>query len=269
MIRSKIRSVIVIVIGLACIFLAGNSIADDSETYLIRYGVFLPAINTSAGVDSKSLGEGDDVDLEDDLGLKKDLNINRFELFYRFFDRHRIQVAQYDFTRNASRTIDRQLQVGDEIFAVNTTVKTRLDTSLTEIGYMYSFLKDQESEASVTIGIHHLDSEFTVSTPAGGGRSVSPDFTAPLPLFGVEYNRTFGKKFTAYASAQYFAIEFEGISGSLKDYRIAGEYYFTRRFGIGGGYHLFDMDLGLNESSYDGSLQWQYDGFQLYGVFRY
>ena len=269
MIRNKIRTVAEIWVALACCCFVSPSVAKDSESYLVRYGVFLPAIDTSVRVDSKSLGKGDKVDLEDDLGLKKDQSMNRFELFYRPFERHRIQVARYDFSRNASRIIDKSFQIGDEVFAINTTVTTRLDTSLTELGYMYSFMKDQQAEASVTIGIHYLDSSFRASSSAGGGISVSPGFGAPLPLIGVEYRRSFGKKITAYASAQFFTLNYEGLSGSLKDYRLAGEYFFTRKFGIGAGYHLFDMDLGLNEPSYDGKFQWQYEGFQLYGVFRY
>lgn len=255
--------------ALMCCFLVSPSVAEDSESYLVRYGIFLPAVDTSVRVDSQSQGTGSDIGLENDLGLEKELNMNRFELFYRFFERHRIQVAQYEFSRTAIRTIDRQFQVGDEIFAINTAVTTRLDTTLTELGYMYSIFKDHQAEASVTLGIHYLDTTFSVSSPAGGGISVSPDFVAPLPLVGVEYRRSFGQKVTTYASAQYFALEYEGISGSLKDYRLAGEYFFTRRFGVGAGYHLFDLDIGLNESSFDGKLQWQYEGFQLYGVFRY
>ena len=256
-------------VALACCCLVSPSFAEDSESYLVRYGVFLPAIDTSVRVDSQNLGRGDNVDLENDLGLKKHLDMSRFELFYRFFERHRIQVAQYDFSRNTSRMIDEELQIGDENFSINTTVTSRLDTTLTELGYMYSFFKDQQAEASVMMGIHYMDTDLRVSSPAGGGISVSPDFGAPLPLIGVEYHRSFGNNFTAYASAQYFGIEYEGLSGSLKDYRLAGEYYFTRRFGVGAGYHFFDMDLGLDESSYDGKFQWKYEGYQLYGVFRY
>ena len=268
-VSNKKRVTAYIGIALACCCFVSPTVAEDSESFLVRYGVFLPAIDTSVRVDSQSLGPGNNVDLEDDLGLKKDLNMNRFELFYRFFERHRIQVARYDFSRNASRTIDQSLQIGDQVFNINTTVTSRLDTSLTELGYMYSFLKDHQAEASVTIGIHYMDSNFSASSPAGGGISVSPGFDAPLPLIGVEYKRSFGKKITAYASAQFFAIDYEGLSGSLKDYRLAGEYFFTRRFGIGAGYHLFDMDLGLDETSYDGKFQWQYEGLQVYGVFRF
>ena len=63
MIHNKIRTVAEIWIALACCCFVSPSVAKDSESYLVRYGVFLPAIDTSVRVDSKSLGKGDKVDL--------------------------------------------------------------------------------------------------------------------------------------------------------------------------------------------------------------
>ncbi len=52
--------------------LAEEWIKPGEERFFLSGGVFLPSFDTNLSVDNNTLGAGLNVDLEDDLGLKKD-----------------------------------------------------------------------------------------------------------------------------------------------------------------------------------------------------
>ena len=68
---------------------ADEWIKQGDEWLTISAGAFLAKIDSTARVDSASLGIGTDVDLEDDLDLNEDETTFYGNATWRFFENHR------------------------------------------------------------------------------------------------------------------------------------------------------------------------------------
>ena len=63
---------------------------------------------------------------------------------------------------------------------------------------------------------------------------------------------------------QVFSLSFDEYDGRLTDYRLAALWQPLKWLGVGLGYNLFKVDLDVAKDSFNGSLEWQYDGPQLF-----
>ena len=97
--------------------------AADSNTdrFSFSIGAFITDRDTDARLDSQTLGQGTDIDFEDDLDLDSSGTVFRLDAFYRFNRRHRIDFAIFDLSRDSSATINESIQFGDDVFNINTT----------------------------------------------------------------------------------------------------------------------------------------------------
>ena len=122
----------------------------------ISLGSFLPRMSTEVSLDpaNPALPGGDLIDVEDDLGLDKDLALARLDGYYRLGRKHRLQFGYFTFKRDAGATIDRDLTYGDYTFQLNALVESDIENSITVLGYMYSLHQTDQLEVSGTFGIH-------------------------------------------------------------------------------------------------------------------
>jgi hypothetical protein len=66
------------------------------------------------------------------------------------------------------------------------------------------------------------------------------------------------------ASAQLFSLSIDEYDGRLQDYRIGLIWQPNKWAGVGLGYNRFDIDVDVDTSDFKGSLDWQYDGPQIF-----
>jgi hypothetical protein len=246
-----------------------NEIKTFEETKAkISLGYFLPRINTEFRLDpaNPALPPGDLIDLEDELGLDRDLSIARLDGYYRLGRKHRIQFGYFTFERDALRVIDRPINIGDYTFILNGQVSSNVKNTITEIGYMYSLRQTDRFEVSGTFGIHWLDmqSQFIGETAIGVFETSTASAEGPLPLFGVDVDYAISPRWILSFRGMFFSLKIDTYDGNLTDLRGTLEYYFMNNVGLGFGVNRFDMDLTYSDSGSAGDLSWGYDGMQLY-----
>ena len=244
---------------------AGMKYAD--ETLVAQLGFFRPAIETSIRADSKTLGKGDVVDFEDDLGYKKYQDAYRLDGYWRFAPRHRLQFGHFDYDRDAIADIDREIQYGDTIFPVNTTLRSTNSISVTEIGYMYSILQNDNYELSAIGGIHWLTLDSQIKNTSGT-LSQKANTEGPLPLFGLDFQYKVTPEINFNLRGQYFSVDIGDLDGSFTNIRTSFEYYFKENAGVGIGYNNFNLNVGVDGSELLGDLEWTYQGFQVFVTMR-
>lgn len=257
---------------------AEGVVRPGQEKWTFMLGAFLPAFETKMQVDNDQLGTGDNVDLENDLGVDQDESGGWFGVEWRFAPRHRLGFTYSRFTLDGQRTAARDLQIGDEIFPAGATVSSRLRLEIIPITYSYSFLKSERHELAVTAGLHWSRLEFSVQGSASLGaqdisRDTASDADVPLPLFGLRYDHHFSDRWSAGVSAAVFALEFGedtwSFEGSLWSVRLHAEYRFARNFGIGVALDGFDIDVDLGTNSWNGGFDYGYWGPQIYLTARF
>ena len=104
------------------------------DTWKFNLGGFFPAIDTGLQVNGVDIG--DDIDIEDTLGFSDDDTIWRLDGYWRFFKKHRLSFGYHQFNREASATLDEQLEIGDEIFDVGASVSSELNMGFYPIDYI-------------------------------------------------------------------------------------------------------------------------------------
>lgn len=119
----------------------------------LSVGAYLVTFGSDLRVDSNDLGIGTDLNLEDELDLEDELVAFRVDGYSRFFNRHRLQLGYYDLSRDGERTLDQQIEFGDEVFDVGVTVESDFDFRVAKLGYVYSILQNDQWDAGLSLGI--------------------------------------------------------------------------------------------------------------------
>lgn len=243
---------------------ASVSLAADpgSERGGISLGAFITDRNTEARLDSETLGMGTVIDVEDDLGLDSSDTVARLDAYYRFNPRHRIDFSIFDLSRDATATIDRSIQFGDEIFDINSTVSSEYDLTIYKIAYTYSFLQRDNGYLGVAGGLYVLSNDISL-TDANTGQFESDGLTAPLPVIGLRGDYRLTPRLMLRSSAELFAIEYDNVDGRLFDFYIGLDYHFHDNFAVGLGYNNVSLDVDADGSEFNGALDWLYDGVLL------
>ena len=239
-----------------------------SERFVISLGAFITDRDTSTRVDSNTLGRGTTVVLEDDLGLDSSQTVFRLDGHVRTAERHRINFSVFDLSRDSTRTIDQDIQFGDEVFSVNTSIDSNFDLDIYKIAYTYSVWRTEHGFLGVDAGIHVADLVETLSAPSAGQFQLKA-LTAPLPVIGIRGEYYFTPKLRLAGAAEYFALEYNDIKGRLADIYLGMDYKVMDKLGLGIAYNYVTVDIDAAKSELSGGLDWQYDGFLLYFRFAF
>jgi hypothetical protein len=254
-----------------------DSLAPGDERFKFVAGWFLPAFGTDVRFDGEA-SQGDDVNLDDDLGLDRDQSGALLGFEWRIADRHRLGANWSSFSQNGTRVFEEELTIGDETFPVDAVVRTDWSLDLIPITYSYSFIKNEKNEFAGTFGIHldrvslRVRAETSVS---GDVLDLQSDHSAdlPLPLLGLRYDHHFSDTWSAGIGASYFSIEFGestlDAEGSLYSVRGYAEYRFRGRYGAGIAIDAFKLDLEASKNNFSGGYEYDYWGPQIYLIARF
>jgi hypothetical protein len=255
--------------------MAASAADDDSifdERFAIMLGTYYLSSDTRLRVDSPNTSNpGTEFNAEDDFNFD-DETVFRLEGLWRFADRHKLRLMYFESSRSETRSRGRELRFGEVVFPVNLEVTAEFDFRIIELAYEYSFLRRENIELGGSIGIHNVTFEMglsgTLTAPVGSGSgsvSEKADTEAPLPVLGLRGTYRLGdSNFYLNAHAQYFQLEYGNIEGKLLDVQAGVLWQFSRHVGVGVSYNLFDTSVDLEEPRLRGSLDWQYDGGQLF-----
>jgi hypothetical protein len=263
--------------GIAATPARAESLKPGDERFKLVAGWFLPAFNTDVRIDDSG-DPGDEVDLDDDLGVNRDQSGVLLGFEWRIAERHRLGATYSTFSQNATKVIDRQITIGDEVYPVSATVRTSWSLDMIPITYSYSFLKSDSNELSGTFGIH-WDS---ISLGLKGSTSLSSDdlnanvssgADLPLPLIGLRYDHNFSNNWSAGLAGSFFTIEFGeselDARGSLYNFRAYTEYRFSGRYGAGLAIDAFKLNIKADKPNLTGEYKYEYWGPQIYLTARF
>lgn len=243
------------------------------DKWKFELGGFFPSIDTELQINGLSVG--DDFDLENELGFSNDEAIWRLDGYWRFFKRHRLSFGFYQLDRDGSKTLDEEIEIGDEIFPVGAQVSSVLNLGFYSFDYMYSYFQGEQWELSAGLGAYWVDFEISVAGKLAIGDEEfeeffeSTDFNGPLPYLKLAFEYYITPKWLAVVQGGFFALEVSDIDGSLLNLGAKLEYQFTKTFGLGLGYDSFRIDVTADDGELRSDIVYKYQGIQAYGVLRF
>jgi hypothetical protein len=256
--------------------------ADENESefgpwkkFSISFGGFIAEMDTEVRFDSKTLGLGTVLDVEEIFDLDEDVRVLRSDGHYRFSDngRHRVDFTFYDLSRDATRTLDRDITIGDQTFNIGDTVDTKFGLEFFKAAYAYSFLMNDALDISASAGLFMINLEFEVETIATGIEEVE-ELLVPLPVIGLRANFALTPKLILKESLDLFYLKYESFKGHLLDLNLALEYRIWKHVGLGLGYEATRIEISAGNDDdepldLEGKLDFRYNGVLFYAVYYF
>lgn len=258
--------------------MAGDWIKPGEEIFRIDAGAFLASFDTTLQVDSKILGEGTDINLEDDLDYDDSTVTYLFGGYWRFAKRHRLYASYFVFDRDSSAELNKNLEIDGEVFPVGAGVASEFNLKIIPIAYGYSFINNEKHELTGIIGLHWYKADFSISGYAYAGAppanaAASADVNVPLPVLGFSYEYRFTERWTAGALAQAFYLEASSssldFSGYLLNMGVKTEYWLFNNIGVGAAVNYFNLNVDVEDDNWRGELDYKYFGPQIYVSVRF
>jgi len=237
--------------------------AQDDEKFSVSLGVFITDRNSDTTIGVSGDPTGTPVDLETDLGLDKSDTVFRLDGYYRFNDKHRIDISAFDLSRTSTKTIEKDIDWNGTIYPIDTTVNGDFDLNIYKVAYTWAFMRRDKGYLGLTGGLYVADIGTRLSADGienrdGGG------ITAPLPVVGLRGEYRFSEKWTLRASGEFFALEYDAFDGSLIDLYAGIDYQMFEHVAFGLGINSVRIDVGVDDADLTGNLDWRYDGGLLF-----
>ena len=257
-----------LVIGLPAVPSLADDSDDDFDHFSISLGVFLTDRESKSRLNG-SLGDlGTIIDLESDLGLDRSDTVFRLDGYWRFNERHRIDLSVFDLSRQKTRVIDEEIEWGDTVYPINARIKSEFDVVIYKLAYTWSFLRREKGYLGLTGGLY-IASFGTSLREANLGGVESDTVTAPLPVIGLRGEYEISDRWTFRASGELFALEYEEYDGSLVDLYAGVDYQMWKHASIGLGINSVVLDVGITRERFTGNFDWRYDGGLLFVKFDF
>jgi len=240
---------------------AGNPLNDKFNFSL---GGFLLETDTTIRVDGEA--RGSEIDAGRDLGLQ-DADRFRFDGYWRMTPRQKLRLMYFDTRADGTRTIDEEIDFGDEVYPVDAEVTGKIKTTVLSLAYEFDFWQRENWELGGTFGIHNLKFQTRLSGEVNGQTAAiesSAEANGPLPVLGLHGIYRFNDKFYLDYGVQFFKISFDVYDGSVTDANLSGVWQFSEHWGVGAGWNQFRTKLEVDGDRFDGELQWEYGGARIF-----
>jgi hypothetical protein len=241
-----------------------------NDSFYVSFGTYVINQDTTMRIDGTTGQTGTPIDWDRTFA---DGTLTRFRVDgqWRFAERHKLRALWFDSSRSGSRTIDEEIDWGDETFPVNAKLKGDISYDIYELAYEYAFFRRDTYELSASIGAYYAQFEAKLAatiTNSGGTtqRNAKGDASAdlPLPVLGLRGQWVFPYDLSVDVSGQWFSLSVDQYSGNLQDYRATVTWQPKKWLGIGVGYDWFQAHGDVDESNFDGKLDWTFQGPMLY-----
>jgi len=236
--------------------------------FALRFGTYMPSLNTKLRLDSEILGRGTEIDFEDVLQLDRSPLILRGDAEVPIASWLGLDLGFYVINRKNTRVIDRDIQFGDTIFNLNQTVNTKFNTTYLRTNFKFYIIRKPRLDFGLWAGANVAFLNFSLDAQELGETfSEGRDVWAPIPAIGIHASYTLFRNFYVFGKVGYF---YYGISDNLKfnnwslDFSIY--YYFYKFLGIGATDEYNRTELKGELSDLSGEIFNRLGGFQFYLV---
>jgi len=251
-----------------------DSLNFGHEIFSFSGGMFLTTLNSNISVGNSQLGLGININVEDALGLNTQMFVVRGKADYIFGKRmHSMTgISAFNFYRRASKVLETQIEIGDHIFPIGTSVSSNFNTTVIKGNYDYLFFSDERVRLGASVGLYIMSTRFEIS--ALNSFAEAGNLVAPLPVIGTKSTFWITPKWIINQSIDVMYLKVSNYKGNIIDVNISVEYLPFKNFGVGLGYNAFKFNLEAREESkiageFIGTLELAHSGLFLYGKFYF
>jgi len=249
-----------------------------NDRFVIAVGGFV----VTSKIDGSLLGSANTndqkINFDKQFGTDAEQTRWRGEVLWRITPTQGLRFSYFNNNVQSTRTIEQDLPWGDYTFKAGAPVTAEIKFRVYELEYEFAFLRRRNYEIVATAGIHLDDltlklsgnASLSVDTPSGPVEQTATFTTksnsvpAPLPVLGFRADWAVSPHVYLDASGQIFSISYQGIDGNWSELRAGATWMFSRHFGAGIGYDRFATHVDVSKVSFNGRLNFGYQGLLIY-----
>ena len=231
--------------------------------FAFKLGAFFPSVSAKLAVDG-----GEEISAEDDLALDKNATTLRLDGDIRIAGWFGLGLGYYGVSRESSKVINKDIQIGDTVFPVNQTLNTKLTNSFYNVDLKFYLINKPRLDFGVYAGVYWSKIKLNVDAQELDRRLIEfRQASTIIPSVGLHFSYTVLRNLYFYGKAGYFYIEpgkRTKFESSTIDLNL--DYYFYKFLGVGVKYEYSRFDLDLDVADYHGNLRYDINGFQAYAT---
>ena len=268
------KKTLLIPVGIALVSAAAAAQAQSeipvhpalNDRFYFGAGAFFPKTTTSAQLTSRT-GVGAMVDFEDTFGMGSAETVPVALARWRFGERWRVEAEYFQLNRSGEKTIDRNIQWGENVYPVNASVQSKFDFSDLRVSVGYSFFKTRDKEIGVGLGLHVAAYDVGLTSNSVG--SEQQDVTAPLPVLSVYGQFALTDHWAVSARLDRLSLSYQNYDGSLTAMGIDLMYQPFRHVGFGIAYRDLFIDLQAEADGRTAKFKQSFQGPMLFMNFSF
>jgi hypothetical protein len=225
-------------------------------------------------VSSQQSGGGREIKIDlKTLGVDDDYTSPYFNFIWRPTRRFQTMLSYFGTRNSGTRVLDADITFDDVTFPADTSLHTEFEFDVYLVNLGYSVFRTERLNLGVGGGVHVVDIEvsFEGRGQVGDGPSIdfaeaNEDVLAPVPNLVAYGGYAFSPRLALQGGLGWLSLSYGKYDGRLLTLSGSLEYRFHKNFGIGAGYRYFDLELDIDGSNFDHSIDLNIDGPFVYAV---
>lgn len=238
--------------------LANSSNPTLNDNVSIRAGGFFTSIDTNISINGKKF------DFEN--VLDDSVNTGTIQGLWRISDKIRLTAGYWAVDRNETASLGAADNIGGTVIPAGSTLAAFFDTNYLNGAIGYSFIRRNDTEIGVDIGLASLGLTSGLAATVGGVGNISFiafDESYLLPTIGVYFTQALSSKWSVAGRLGGIGLDLgDDFKGSVIEANASIEFRPWQNVGMGLAYMYNSADATLNNlNAVDGlDVSWEYQG---------
>jgi len=235
----------------------------DDNTWDIALGGFWADSTTSIQIESADGSVGTTIGGESTLGWEERTAAPFLSVGYNFNHRHSLLLSYWSIRRDGTKSINVDIKVGDENYAIGTTIDSQFRTDIYRLTYVYNLYSSQDSSVALLAGLHITDMRFklrAIGNISSLNFETDASAVAPLPTFGISSSTRFGENWYLSLWIQGLKLRYENVEGRLNNTSLSVTYKPHKSVYYNFGVTSFDLTVKGTDGDIAGEFIYKYSG---------
>jgi hypothetical protein len=269
---------------LVLISITGTAFAQDydshpelSDSFTISLGAFKSDHAFKISAEGSEGDIDDEIDFGKSVGVDESATILNAQFRWKFGAERKWSLwGQYFKNKDTGEAeLNEDVEWEDVIFGEGSFVGAGVTIEIMRLFIGRSFVKTQQSDFGVGIGLHNLDissyieGDVLIDDIESGFQRVENSGSQPLPNIGAWYNFSPAKKWLIQGRVDWISANVGDYDGTLWNFNAGVNYQAFRHVGFGLSYQYFDLDLDIDNSDWRGNVNMRYSGPMLSATFSW
>jgi len=232
----------------------------------IDLGVFFPDKERAFRVNGSTDIESPFVDFDEELKLKHSEEVFSAQIGWRINDKWRLAAQYFGVSDANTATLNEDLVWEDIVYEAGATVSGATSFKVIRVMLSRDLLSEPHHSFGVGFGIHQMEIILSVAGDAlvqGGGtefRSESVKANAPMPNIGAWYRRRLSSRWLFSTRLDWLSASIDPYDGTIVNAAIGVNYAISEHMSAGLHYNYFNLDGGIEDSSWRGEAKIRFNG---------